>query len=125
VKGPTIIQLLENDKDETVLKNIRISKDQEINIPLLEPKKYLLKAIFDKNDNGKWDSGNLKEKTEPEEVCYYLNVIKVRSNWDNVASWILPDPLSFRKNIIDVEAEEEKQKMKLKRKNAPKKSTLF
>jgi hypothetical protein len=125
VKGSTIIQLLENDKEETVLKNIRISKDQEITIPLLEPRKYLMKAIFDKNDNGKWDSGNLHEKTEPEEVCYYLNVIKVRSNWDNVASWILPDPLSFKKNIIDVEAEEEKQKMKLKRKNAPKKSTLF
>ncbi len=125
VKGPTIIQLLENDRDEKVLKNIRISKDQEITIPLLEPGKYLLKALFDKNNNGIWDSGNLREKTEPEEVCYYLSVIKVRSNWDNVASWILPDPLGFKKNIIDADAEEEKLKMKLKKKNAPKKSMLF
>jgi hypothetical protein len=125
VKGPMIIQLLENDDDEKVLKKIRINKDQEITIPLLEPKKYLMKAIFDRNDNGTWDSGDLKQNLEPEEVCYYLSVIKVRSNWDNVASWILPDPEGFRKNIIDAEAEEEKLKMRLKKKNAPKKSTLF
>lgn len=125
VKGPTIIQLLENDDDEKVLKNILINKDQEISIPLLEPKKYIMKAVFDRNGNGKWDTGDLKEKIVPEEVCYYLSVIKVRSNWDNVASWILPDPSGFRKNIIDQEVEEEKLKMKLKKKNAPKKSTLY
>lgn len=108
VKGPTIIQLLDNNKDETVLKSIKIEKDEELTIPFLEPKKYLLKAIFDRNNNGKWDSGSLKEKTEPEEVCYYLNVIKVRANWDNPSTWILPDPAGFRKKIVDAEAEAEK-----------------
>jgi hypothetical protein len=124
VKGPTIIQLLENDKEEHVLKSMKAIKDEEITFPFLEPRKYLLKAIFDKNNNGKWDSGNLEEKGEPEEVCYYQSVVKVRSNWDNKDTWILPDPVGFRKKIIDEDLEKEKLLNK-KKKNVPKKTNLF
>lgn len=123
VKGPTIIQILENNKEEQVLKNISINKDEEITVPFLEPKKYLMKAIFDRNNNGKWDSGNLKEKLEPEEVCYYQSVIKVRSNWDNKDTWTLPDPVSFRKKIVDAEAEAEK--LTKKKKNVPQQTKIF
>ena len=123
VKGPTLLQVLEFNKDENVLKTVRIEKDQEVTIPFLEPKKYLMKAIFDKNDNGKWDSGNMKEKTVPEEVCYYQFVIKIRSNWENKPSWTLPDPVSFRKKIVDEEAEAEKANLKKKKKNAPQQQT--
>ena len=124
VQGPTIVQLLENDKEEHLVRAIRIIKDQEVSIPFLEPKKYLMKAIFDRNDNGKWDPGNLKEKLEPEEVCYYQSVIKVRSNWENKDSWTLPDPAGFKKKIMDEELEKEKLLNK-KKKNAPQKTKLF
>ncbi len=124
VTGPTIIQVLENNAEESVLKSYRINNDQEITFPFLEPKKYLMKAIFDKNDNGKWDSGNLKEKIEPEEVCYYQNAIKIRSNFENRPNWTLPDPVSFRKKIIDEEVEAEKLAKK-KKKNVPKQTKLF
>jgi hypothetical protein len=126
VKGPTIIQVLDFNKDEPVIKSISIDKDQEVTIPFLEPRKYLMKAIFDKNNNGKWDSGNLKDKTEPEEVCYYQTVLKIRSNWENKPSWTLPDPVSFRKKIVDEEAvEAEKLKNKQKKKNTPQQTKLF
>ncbi len=124
VTGPTIIQVLENTAEEHVLKDFRIDKDQEITVPFLEPKKYLLKAIFDKNNNGVWDSGKLKEKIEPEEVCYYQSVIKIRGNWDNKPTWILPDPLVYRKKIVDEEVEAEKLNKK-KKKGAPKQTKLF
>lgn len=123
VKGPTLLQVLDFNKDEPVLKTVSISKDQEVTIPFLEPRKYLMKAIFDKNNNGKWDSGNLAEKTVPEEVCYYQTVIKIRSNWENKPSWTLPDPVSFRKKIVDEEAEAEKLNNKKKRKNAQQQQT--
>ncbi len=125
VKGPTIVQILENNKDESVVKSVKINQDETITIPFLEPKKYLMKAIFDKNNSGKWDSGNLKNKTEPEEVCYYLSVIKVRSNWDNKDTWTLPDPANFRKKIIDAEVEAEKLNLLKKKKSAPQKTNLF
>ncbi len=122
--GPTIIQLLENTKEERVLKTFRIKKDEVVTIPFLEPTKYLLKAIFDKNNNGVWDSGNLKTKQVPEEVCYYQAVIKVRSNWDNSFAWTLPDPEGFRKKIIDADVEAEKLNKK-KKNPTQQKSRLF
>jgi hypothetical protein len=124
VKGPTIIQILENNKEEQVVSKVKITQDGEVTIPFLEPKKYLLKAIFDRNNNGIWDSGNLKEKIVPEEICYYQSVIKVRSNWDNKDTWTLPDPVSFRKKIIDAEVEAEKL-IKKKKKNVPQQTKLF
>ncbi len=123
VKGPTLIQILDNGKEEKLVKELRIDKDQVITIPFMDPKKYLMKAVFDRNNNGKWDSGNLEEQIEPEEVCYYLGVIKVRSNWDNQDTWALPDPLTFRKIIVDAEVEAEK--LVKKKKGPPKKSSLF
>lgn len=125
VKGPIIIQLLENSPTELLLKSIRINKDQEITIPFLEPKKFLMKAVFDRNDNGIWDSGSLKEKTEPEEVCYYLSVIKVKSNWDNQDTWSLPDPIGFRKKIIDADVEAEKLLKKKKKPATQQNTKLF
>ncbi|MEI7829048.1 MAG: Ig-like domain-containing protein [Prolixibacteraceae bacterium] len=125
VTGPTIIQILENSQTELLLKSIRIVKDQEITVPFLEPKKYLMKAVFDRNDNGIWDSGNLKEKIEPEEVCYYLSVIKVRSNWDNQDTWTLPDPAGFRKKIIDADVEAEKLLKKKKKPATQQNTKLF
>jgi hypothetical protein len=122
VKGAMIIELLENNQEEKVLKTIRIDKDEKITFPFLEPKKYLLKAIFDRNNNGVWDSGNLQAKQEPEEVCYYQSVIKVRTNWDNVDTWTLPDPVGFRKKIIDAEVEAEKL-IKKNKKNVPQQKT--
>ena len=118
---PTIIQLLTDDKDEKIIQSIPLTKDGLVTFKFLEPRKYLIKAIFDRNNNGKWDTGNLKKRIQPEEVMYYLSVVKVRGNWDNKDDWTLPTQ-QFSKKIIDKELEEQKIKDKLKKK---KKSTAF
>ena len=113
---PTIIQLLGDEKDEKVLQSKTVKKDEIVTFKFLEPRKYLIKAIFDKNDNGKWDSGDLKKKIQPEEVMYYLSVVKVRGNWENKDNWTLPTQQSYSKKIIDDEIEAQKIKDKLKKK---------
>lgn len=119
VTGPTIIQLLNDSKDETVLRSYKTDKNGPVTFKYLEPQKYLLKAVFDRNANGVWDSGDLKNKIQPEEVIYYLNVIKVRAYWENPFPWALPSRKEYSKKIIDKELEEEK----LKNKNKPKNQT--
>ena len=116
ITGPTIIQLLEDDKGEKIIQSKPVAKDELITFKYLEPRKYLIKAIFDRNNNGKWDTGNLKKRIQPEEVMYYLSVVKVRSNWDNKDNWTLPTQQSFSKKIIDEELEAQKIKDKLKKK---------
>ena len=121
VTGPTIIELLTDDKDEKIVQSKRVSKDGLYTFQFLEPRKYLIKVIFDRNNNGKWDTGNLKKKIQPEEVMYYLEVVKVRGNWDAEKDWSLPTQ-QFSKKIFDKELEEQKLKDKLKKK---KKNTAF
>ncbi|MFC2104045.1 Ig-like domain-containing protein [Bacteroidota bacterium] len=78
-----ICQLIIPEKDkETLFKQKIISKDQIIEFDFLPPKEFIFKVIIDSNLNGKWDSGEYLKHLQPEEVLYYDEKIKVRSNWD-------------------------------------------
>jgi len=44
--------------------------------------KYYVRVIYDDNKNGKWDSGNIKKRTQPENVWIYSKQITLRSNWE-------------------------------------------
>ncbi|QZE14087.1 Ig-like domain-containing protein [Halosquirtibacter laminarini] len=98
---PTLIQLLKNDKDETVVNELTVHANGKIDFFYVKPGKYILKAIFDRNNNGVWDPGNLLNQQMPEGVVYYQEVMNIRSNWDNEKYWDLPNPLEFTKDIQD------------------------
>lgn len=53
----------------------------------LVPGKYRVKAIEDRNRNGKWDTGDYYKKLKPEQVFYFPLDITIRSNWDMAESW--------------------------------------
>jgi len=53
----------------------------------VKPGEYFLRMIVDRNGNGRWDTGDYKEKIEPEEVFYYDQKIKLRVNWDVEEDW--------------------------------------
>ena len=53
----------------------------------VKPGEYFLRLIDDRNGNGVWDTGNFKEKIEPERVFYYNQKIKLRVNWDVEENW--------------------------------------
>ena len=59
-----------------------ISKEEKINIKLLNPAEYRLRMISDENNNNTWDTGNYLLKKQAEKVSYYPAGIKVRANWD-------------------------------------------
>ena len=103
---PVILQLLDNSKDEKVLRSIRNSENKRVVFDFLAPNKYKVKVIYDDNNNGVWDSGSFSGLLQPERVAYLPEIIKVRSNWENVFKWDLsPDP-EYRKSLIDKEEEE-------------------
>lgn len=110
VDSTVIIQLLENNDEEEVLAQQTIEKDQSVVFDFLAPEKYKVKAIFDNNKNGKWDTGSYQDKYQPEMVVYINEVIKVRSNWDSNINWELTKDPYFEKNIRDRELEEKLQK---------------
>jgi hypothetical protein len=110
VEMPVIVQLLANSADEKVILEKTIDKNGSVLFDYLMPEKYRLKVIYDKNGNGKWDTGSYQDKIQPERVLYYNEVVKVRSNWEAEFSWDLKPDLTFVKKIRDLEEEERLRK---------------
>ena len=44
--------------------------------------KYRVRVIYDDNGNGRWDSGNVKQKRQPENIWVDEELITLRPNWD-------------------------------------------
>ena len=78
---PQIIVELLDDKDKFIARQI-ISETQKIEFKYLSPKKYKLKAIIDKDGNGKWSPGNYGKKLLPEPIYFHKDVFDVKANWD-------------------------------------------
>jgi hypothetical protein len=110
VNDQVLVQLLENTDKEKVVRQKTIEKEQTVVFDFIAPDKYKVKIIYDRNKNGKWDTGSYQDRYQPERVAYINEVIKVRSNWENNYNWDLePDP-TFTKNIRDKELEEKRKK---------------
>lgn len=82
VHNPILVQVIENNKNETLIQTKKIYSDQLVTFDYLAPKTYIIKIIEDWNDNGKWDTGDYEEKLQAETVHYFRKEIKVRSNWE-------------------------------------------
>lgn len=52
--------------------------------------KYYVRVIYDDNNNGKWDSGNVKQKMQPENIWVNDTPITLRANWDQVTPITIP-----------------------------------
>lgn len=110
VESQVVVQLLENNDAEKVLREKIVSENNSVVFDYLAPEKYKVKVIYDENGDGKWNTGSYQDRKQPERVAYINEVIKVRSNWDSNLSWDLkPDP-AFTKNIRDIELEEQLRK---------------
>ena len=48
---------------------------------------YSFRIIFDDNNNGQWDTGQLLKKTLPEKIMNYKEPIEIRTNWDLNIIW--------------------------------------
>ena len=82
---PAIFQLLQNEKVVSEF----IFTQTPYHLTALNPGKYQLKYILDANSDGKWNTGNWKEKIQPEKAANYPNEITIRSKWDLELEWNL------------------------------------
>ncbi len=76
---PLIIELL-SEKGILIAKEF-IDTEKELVFDHLQTGKYQLRAIYDENDNKKWDTGSFIKKIHPEKVQYFYEIIDVRANW--------------------------------------------
>lgn len=85
---PLIVQLL--DAQDKVVKETK-TVNGVAEFYYLKPQKYYMRLIVDRNNNGKWDTGNYDSDQQAEKVYYYPEAIECKAKWDLTESW---DPLA-------------------------------
>ena len=73
-----------NEKDTVYQKTVT---DTMVHLSRLVPGTYTMRIIVDKNHNGYWDTGNLFEKKQPEEIIPYRETIQLKPGWDNTVDY--------------------------------------
>lgn len=86
--APQYILELLGEKDLLVRRDT-LSESRQITYGHLKPGSYRIKAIHDRNQNGRWDSGNYRRGQLPERVTYLDKEITIRSNWEFQEEWKL------------------------------------
>lgn len=99
---PVVVELLDNR--DTPVKTVA-AKGGTAMFDYLAPGKYYARAFLDVNGNGVWDTGNVADSLQAEDVFYYPKRLNVRANWDVNQSWALFEtpvdlqkPLEIKKN---------------------------
>lgn len=77
---PVIVQVT-NEKGEVQVEKY-LTEGTTVNFPYLKPGKYLLRLIYDENENRLWDTGSYLGRRQPERVVYFPETLDVRPNWD-------------------------------------------
>jgi hypothetical protein len=84
-----IIQLM--DEKDVVLKEDFISENTILEYRFMKPLKYKLRAVFDSNNNRKWDTGNYLLGIQPEKVIMMKEIITLRAAWELELTWEIID----------------------------------
>ncbi len=89
ISYPIIVQLT-NEKGE-LQREVYATSPQIFEFNNLNPGNYLVRVIFDENENRKWDTGSYLKRIQPEKVSYYPGVIEMRANWEKIETFNLLD----------------------------------
>ncbi|MCF8230958.1 MAG: Ig-like domain-containing protein [Bacteroidales bacterium] len=81
-----IVKLMSFDEKETY-QTVTFNSDSTLKFDFLDPGKYKLKAIVDRNRNKIWDPGLYTRHEQPEAIIYFEEAIEVMANWEVEYDW--------------------------------------
>jgi len=67
----------------------------------LRPASYTFRIIVDKNRNGKWDTGDLLGKRQPEEVMPGPAPLSLKAGWEHNIDFETSGKVSDKKGLKD------------------------
>lgn len=81
-EAPYIFRLLNGNND--VVKEIPFTGDgeQKVKLEKIPAGRYNAEIIEDRNANGKWDTGDFKNKIQPEKVYTFKDTYQLKGGWD-------------------------------------------
>ena len=89
-----IVQLMNDEK--VVLRSTPIHESTSLIYKNFITAKYRIKVIYDTNGNGKWDSGNVKKRIQPENIWVSREILTLRPNWEQQTTITIPkEPTTY------------------------------
>ncbi len=85
-----LVQLI-NEKMDFVYRSVPIQKSTDIPFRQYPGGKYTLRIVYDENNNGKWDPGDVYNRKQPERVWYLGKTFIIRANWEQEESINIPE----------------------------------
>lgn len=114
-EGPSYVELL-SAKDLPVYRaKVENGKAKFVNV---KEGTYYARLVEDRNNNGKFDTGNFFERTQPENVYYFNGELQLRANWDLAQNWDIKRVNIVKQKPDSVKKNKPKEKAERKSKNA-------
>lgn len=76
---PILVELV--DGNYNTVASDYLTEPRNVFFDEINPSEYYLRIIYDRNANGKWDTGDFLNRRHPEEVIYYPRKLDIRANW--------------------------------------------
>lgn len=74
------------DAQDKVVRTVQVT-DGKADFYYLAPGKYGARLVVDLNGNGIWDTGDYKNKKQPEMVYYYPQLLEFKANFELTQDW--------------------------------------
>lgn len=75
-----IVEILDDIKN--VLRSDVVTKNTSLVYKNYFTSKYTIRVVYDANKNGRWDSGNVKRREQPETIWVSPKELVLRANWE-------------------------------------------
>lgn len=75
-----LLQVLD-DRDR-IISQTQLNKSTTVRFPLMAIGRYYIRVIYDDNKNGKWDTGDVTTRKQPEKVWNHPKEISLRANFE-------------------------------------------
>ena len=113
--GDIIVEMLDKG-DKDVRSAVVEGKTAEFYY--VQPGTYYLRAIIDRNKNGKWDTGEYFEDLQPEEVYYNPEPIECKAKWDLTREWNLTALPLYRQKAAEITKQRADKEKTIQHRNA-------
>ena len=112
----SMVELLDNGGK--VLRQQRITSENTADFYYLAPNtKYYIRLFNDRNGNGKWDTGNVKQALQPEEVYYCPKVWEMKANFEFEETWNIHSTPVDKQKLDEIKKQKPEETKKVKDRN--------
>ena len=116
VNQPAIVELL--DAAGKVIRQQRVTPDGTADFYYLAPNtKYYVRMFMDRNGNGKWDTGNVEKRMQPEEVYYLPKSWEMKANFDFEETWDIHSTPVDKQKLDEIKKQKPEEVKKVQERN--------